>query len=197
MDVSIDKLIEKLYDEGIKKAEKKAEEFLQETEAKAKKLIHDAEKRSQEIIQKTEDTLNQKKDTVLAELKLATQAAIAELREKIKEKLIEKAIREPIQKEILKDKDFLKKAILTILEKIEGDFKLTVPPELEEDLKTYFAAKAKNSLKNLEIEVVKGIKGFIIEEKKDGYALEFSEETLVAFFIKYLKPFTISLIKNP
>ncbi|MCS6983878.1 MAG: hypothetical protein NZM25_01970 [Leptospiraceae bacterium] len=197
MDVSVDKLVEKLYEEGVRRAQDEAREILQQAEQKAQQIMEEAKRESMQIRQEAEKKAKRIYEELQGELKMAIHTAIAELREKLRYEILRQSVEEPVRQDMLKDREFLKKAILIVLEKVEGDFELRVPEDLAEDLRNYFKSDIGKIFQKMEIKVEGQSKGFTIEAKERGYALEFSDDTLIAFFAKYLKEASASYLKYP
>ncbi|MCX7632525.1 MAG: hypothetical protein N2Z22_04240 [Turneriella sp.] len=196
MEVSIEQLIEKLYQEGIQRAEQEAHDLLQAAREKAERIVREAEKRAQQIVQDAENQAKAIELKIQAELNLAAAATLSSLREKIRQELFQQAVVLPVRQDLLQDKNFLMQVILILVEKSTSDFVLKVPPDLAEKLQRYFEQSAGRILQHLEIVVEPGRSGFTIEAKNGGYALEFDEPALVNFFAQYLKPTTAALLKT-
>ncbi|NPA36064.1 MAG: V-type ATP synthase subunit E [Chlorobi bacterium] len=199
MHTKLQELTDKIYNEGVQKAneeagqilekaKKEAEEIVAKARADAEKTIKDAEKKAEEI-----------KHNMEAEMKLASTQALTALKQKVSG-LITLQVVEPSMKEVFSDKDYLQKIIETVVKgwTKTGDFDLSVV--LPEKDKKEFDKFFKNSLA---VELNKGVEvsydsevegGFRIGPKDGSYIISFTEEDFNNFFKAYLRPKTVELL---
>ncbi|MCG8409997.1 MAG: hypothetical protein MI739_01795, partial [Bacteroidales bacterium] len=95
MENKLQELTQKLYNEGVDKANAEAEKILAEAKAEAEKLKLNAEKEAQKIIENAEQKSVEIKKNVDAELALASKQTMREVKQKITDAIVSKVIDEP------------------------------------------------------------------------------------------------------
>jgi V/A-type H+/Na+-transporting ATPase subunit E len=201
MENKLQELTQKLYNEGIEKANAEAEQILAEARTEADKLKQKAEKEAQEIISEAEQKSAEIKKNVDAELALAAKQTIRTTKQQIIDLIVSKVMDEPMKK-AFDDEKFIKEIIETVVknwnpQKNEAiDLSVLLPASLEKEFEKYFTAKpAKELNANLEISFSDTIKGgFKIGPADGSYKISFSEEDFENFFKSYLRPRTIDLL---
>lgn len=201
MDSKLKELTEKIYNEGVDKAEKEAAEIIKNAEEQAEKTIKEAEKKAEAIIEKAEKDAADLKKNIESEIKLSARQSINSLKQQITELISAKISSEETQK-ALDDKDFVKNIIEKIIDSfIKSDSQnINMNILLSENDKTaldkYFADKQKSLLsKGLEIKFSDKIKsGFELAPKDGSFKISFSDETFEAFFKNYLKTRSTKLL---
>lgn len=195
MESTVERLVEKIYHEGVEKAEQRAAEILESAKKEAAAIRESAERDAKAILDQARAEAARLKQNTDAELSLAATAALSRLRQSIVTLVREKTIVEPVNR-ILQDETFLKEVIMSLVQKSSGDYTLTVPEHLKQKLEAYFHSAATASLPGLTIEAGKMRHGFLLQRRGDGFALDFTDEALQAFFEEYLKPATAALFRK-
>lgn len=201
MENKLQELTEKLYNEGVEKANEEAKKILDDAKKEADKIKKDARKEADQIVQEAKDKSADLKKNVESEINLAAKQTLREVKKNITELITAKVIKEPL-KESLDEKDFIKKIIETIVKNWDPqsnepvDIAVTLPKKQQKELKDYFEKKATKNL-NAEITVnvsnrMKG--GFEIGPADGSYKISFSEEDFENFFKSYLRPRTAELL---
>ena len=91
--------------------------------------------------------------------------------------------------------DLLKQVILKIAERWNANEQLVISTSEAEDLKKFFAAKAKALLdKGVEVKQVNGVKGFSVSPADGSYKVNFGEGEFEAFLKSFLRPQIIELL---
>lgn len=203
MSDKLKELTNKIYSEGVGKAEKEAAEIIENAQKDAEKILKDAEKQAKQIKESAEKESEELKKNVESEIKLSARQAINALKQNITELIVTKVSQDETEKS-LKDSDFIKKIIENLIksytEKNESqlDVSLLLPEKMRKELEDYFEKKQKALLnKGLEIKFSDEIKaGFEIGPKDNSYKISFSDETFEAFFKNYLRPRSVNLLYN-
>ena len=201
MENKLQELTQKLYNEGVEKANEEADKILTEAKSEADKLKQGAEKEAQKIIGDAEQKSAEIKKNVDAELALAAKQTVRTVKQQITDMIVSKVIDEPVKK-AFDDEKFVKEIIETVVknwnpQKNEAiDLSILLPADLEKEFAKYFAAKSGKELNaNLELsfsDIIKG--GFKVGPADGSYKISFSEEDFENFFKSYLRPKTIQLL---
>lgn len=201
MENKLQELTQKLYNEGIEKANVEAEKILNEAKSEAEKLKQNAEKDAKKIITLAEQKSAEIKKNVDAELNLASKQTIRKVKEQITDMIVCKLIDNPIKK-AFDDEKFVKEIIETVVKNWNPqkneviDLSILLPSELEKEFTNFFTSKTGKELNaNLELSFSDSIKGgFKIGPADGSYKISFSEEDFENFFKSYLRPKTIEIL---
>lgn len=201
MENKLQELTQKLYNEGVEKANTEAEKIIAEAKSEAEKLKQNAEKEAQKILNQAEQKSTEIKNNVEVELNLAAKQTIRTVKQKITDMIVRKVIDEPV-KNAFNDEKFVKEMIETVIknwnpQKNETiDLSVLLPSELEKEFTKFFAAKSGKELNaNLELSFSDSIKGgFKVGPADNSYKISFSEEDFENFFKSFLRPKTIELL---
>ncbi|MBN1181256.1 MAG: hypothetical protein JXB49_03145 [Bacteroidales bacterium] len=201
MQSKLQELTEKLYNEGvvkaneealqiIDKAKKDAEEIINKAKEKADSIIEDANKKSADIAKNTK-----------SELKLSAKQAMNALKQEITEMLTSGVIGKSVN-ESVKETDFVKSIIEIAVKNWnpKGEAAIDLVVLLPESNKKAFDGFVETKLKKL---VDGGIvvnfdnklkNGFKIGPADGSYIISFTEEDFDNFFKAYLRPRTAQLL---
>lgn len=201
MQTKLQELTEKIYQEGINKANEEAETILANAKKEAQETISRANREADDILARTEKEAEELKKNTLNELQLSARQAISDLKQRLVG-LIETKIIKPETSAVFKDSGFVAEVIKTIVKNWNpnsGDpihLKLILPARQQKELEDYFKAKASDLLsKNLEISFSDKLKGgFKIGPKDGGFLVSFSDDDFENFFQAYLRPKLIELL---
>lgn len=202
MENKLQELTQKLYNEGVEKANVEAEKILAEAKSEAEKLKQEAEKEAQKIIANANQKSAEIKKNVDAELNLAAKQTIRTVKQQITDMIVSKVIDEPVKK-AFDDEKLVKEIIETVVknwnpQKNEAiDLSVLLPTELEKEFTKFFTAKSGKELNaNLELSFSDSIKGgFKIGPADGSYKISFSEDDFENFLnhscvLKQLKCYT-------
>ena len=201
MENKLQELTQKLYNEGVEKANAEAEKILADAKSEAERIKQDAEKEAKEIIASAEQKSAEIKKNVDAQLNLAAKQTVRKTKQKITDMIVSKVIDEPVKK-AFDDEKFVKEVIESVVknwnpQKSETiDLSVLLPADLETEFAKYFTAKSGKELNaNLELSFSDTIKGGFKVGPADGsYKISFSEEDFENFFKSYLRPKTIEML---
>ncbi len=201
MENKLQELTQKLYNEGVEKANEEADKILVEAKSEADKQKQNAEKDAQKIIADAEQKSVEIKKNVDAELNLAAKQTIRTVKQKITDMIVSKVIDEPVKK-AFDDEKFVKEIIETVVKNWNSqknetiDLSVLLPADLEKEFAKFFTAKSGKELNaNLELSFSDTIKGGFKVGPADGsYKISFSEEDFENFFKSYLRPKTIEML---
>ncbi len=204
MQKKLQELTEKIYQEGVEKANQEAEQILSDAKKQAEELLEKAKKEAAGTIEKAEKEAGDMKKNALNELQLAARQAISDVKQQIVTLIQTKTI-EPETKQAFKDEDFTRDIIHTIVKNWDPnsgdnvDLQVLLPETKQKSFEDYFKANAGKVLdKGIEVDFSDRIKGgFKIGPKDGGYLISFSDEDFDNFFKTYLRPRLISLLFDP
>ncbi len=194
-------LTEKIYKEGIDKAQQEAVQIIDVANKKAEEIIGRAQEREQDIVDGAQKQAEKMKMNSESELRLAAQQFISNLKQEIAKLVVSKQT-EGVISESFKDDAFIKDIILALIKNWnphkpeELNIKLLLPVTDQEKLMDYFNTKGKNLLDaGLEIDFETNVKnGFRIEPKEGGYYISFTDADFEKYFKHYLKDKTKKLL---
>lgn len=201
MENKLQELTQKLYNEGVEKANAEAEKILAEAKSEAEKLKQEAEKEAQKIVADASQKSAEIKKNVDAELNLAAKQTIRTVKQQITDLIVSKVIDEPVKK-AFDDEKFVKEIIETVVKNWNPqkneiiNLSVLLPVELEKEFSKFFTAKSGKELNaNLEINFSDSIKGgFKIGPADGSYKISFSEDDFENFFKSFLRPKTVEML---
>ncbi len=193
MDNKIQELTEKIFNEGVAKGRVEAERLIAEANAKAENIIKAAETEAEAIIAKANKSVEELNANTRSELKLYASQAIGALKSETATIVTDTIVKESV-KAAFKE-DLLKEVILKIAEGWNSNEQLVITTSDAENLKAFFAAKAKALLdKGIEIKQVNGVKGFSISPADGSYKVNFGEDEFETFLKSFLRPQIVELL---
>ncbi len=195
MTSKIQELTEKIYQEGVDKAQNQANILLKEAAEKAAGLINDAQQKADNLVLEAEKKSQEMDQGLKEELQSISRQVIAITKQKITDSVVTDAS-QSISKELLDDKDFLKSLVLELVSKWDmgsgsiDDLSLILSEEQLGKLDGIFKSTALQTLKSKkQILFDPSIKsGFQIISNSEGFKVSFSDEDFVKFFKKFMKP---------
>lgn len=195
MTSKIQELTEKIYQEGVDKAQNQANILLKEAEEKANSLINNAQQKADNIILEAEGKSKEIYRGLKEELQSISKQVIAITKQKITESIVIDTS-QTISKKLLDDKDFMESLILELVKKWDmgkgsiDDMSLILSEEQLGKLDGIFKSGALQFLRNnKQILFDPSIKnGFQVISNSEGFKVSFSDEDLENFFKKFMKP---------
>ncbi|MGI6718369.1 MAG: hypothetical protein ACOX4D_04355 [Bacteroidales bacterium] len=198
MEDTLKKLTEKIYQEGVDKANEEANKIISNANNKANEIIENAQKQANKIISKAENEAIEYKNKITAELEITTNQSIAAIKQTLSEELLSKLVDVPVN-EAFKDKDFIKDMINTILSKwdlnspnIDLDILYPNNEQLDNYIKKSFSDLAQENIKFYPSDDLDN--GFVFNSNTDGYKIDFTEESFTSFIKDYIRPRTFELL---
>ena len=201
MENKLQELTEKIYAEGIDKANKEAEQIIAKANEEVGNLKEKAKKEAAEIIEKAQKEAQELKKNINSEVSLSARQAINTIRQKIAELITAKSTGDNVSK-AFDDKEFLQRIIETAVKNWNPndtkamDVTVLLPEKDRKELNTFFTKRQKSLLDSgLELKFDDGMEsGFKIGPKDGSYQISFTEEDFENFFRNYLRPRTIELL---
>jgi V/A-type H+-transporting ATPase subunit E len=201
MDNKLEELTQKIYSEGVMKAEQEAEAIREKSQKEAAGIIAAARKEAETIVAGAEEHAREIRRNVDAELKLSASQMISSLKQRITDLILLKIIDEPVKK-AYNDREFLRHIIEILVRNWSaagmGGEGLTVslPPAEEHDLAQWLEKEQHRLLaQGLDIQFDDTLaSGFRISPKDGNYKLSFTDEDFANFLKAYLRPRTNRLL---
>ena len=201
MENKLQELTNKIYAEGIDKANKEAGEIISQARADAEKTNRDAAKEAAAIIEKAKKEAYDLKKNIHSEVKLSSRQAINTIKQQITELVTAQSAGTEIKK-AFDDRDFIRRIIETAIRNWDPksskgiDVAVLLPEKDRKELNDYFSKKQKELLdRGLVLNFDDSMEsGFKIGPKDGSYLISFTEEDFEHFFRNYLRPRTIELL---
>ncbi|MDZ7740668.1 MAG: V-type ATP synthase subunit E [Bacteroidota bacterium] len=195
MENKLQELTEKLYAEGIDKANQEADEIRKKAEEQAEEIKKQAQKEAESIVQDAKKQAQEIKKNLESELKLSASQAVTALKQKIINLITAKVIDKPVE-ETFSDSDFIKKSVEKAIENWKpgeggaADLTILLPGKTEEKFKSYFLSKENEILqKGFEVRFDDKLSsGFMIKPVEGGFKISFTDQDFKNFFKTYLRP---------
>ena len=195
MTSKIQELTEKIYKEGVDKAQNQANILLKEAEEKAAGLINDAQQKADNIVLEAERKSQEIYRGIKEELQSISSQIIAITKNKIADSIVTDSSKK-ITKVLLEDKHFLKAMMLDLVNKWDmgsgsiDDLSLILSEKQLRELDGIFKSGALQILQSKkQIISDPSIKnGFQIITNTEGFKVSFSDEDLENFFKQFMKP---------
>ena len=193
-------LVDKVYNEGIKKAEEEAGKIIAEAKRQSSELLKETEERIVKMEAQSTEQMNRIRENLNSELKAVAQQAVSTVKNELSAVISNKIAAQGIS-EALNEKEFLQKIIFTVLQKWNPadtnlQFELLLNKDDEAQLKDFFEQRIKKELATeLEIVIENKIKsGFRIGVKNENYYVSFTGEDFENLFKGYLRKKTTEWI---
>ncbi len=199
MQAKLQELTEKIYNEGVLKAQEEIQLLIADANKKAELIENEAEKKAKSIIQEAEKKAAELTKHVQSELKMSINQSTAALKQELASIITAKAIQAPV-KELFEDKKFLEELIKTIIASWSSkgltELSVILPEKNKKSLDDAFQKQLSKELdKGIEISFSDNVKsGFKVIQKNGGYQLSFTDQDFINYFKQYLRPKTNELL---
>jgi len=191
METELKNLIDQIKKEGVDKASEDGAAIIEEAQKKADSLLEDARVQADNLKKKAQAEIELHKKNTEQALKQAARDTLLALRERVVE-FAQRVLRENVEKELSTKMltDVISKAIDHCVREKTMDIEILVNEKektvLEKALMTALKKEARDKV------LIKGTKsinkGFRIGEKDKNFYLDFTDESILESFKKYLNP---------
>ncbi len=194
MENKIQELTEKIYNEGVERGNAEAERIMAEAKEKAASILRDAQNNADAILANARKEAEELSANTRSELKLYTAQAVGAIKSEVASLVTDTIVKNAV-KEVVAG-DTLKSILIKIAERWSSDEPLVISTSEADELKAFFAAKAKGLLDNgIEIKHVNGIKTSLSIAPADGsYKINFGEAEFESFLKAFLRPQMVELL---
>jgi V/A-type H+-transporting ATPase subunit E len=193
---NLDKLLDKVYSEGIQKAKTESSELLAKTKRECESMKKEAQEEVQVLIANARRESSRITQSAENELVLKGKQLINDLKSEV-ENSLSQAIIETNVSGALADVSFLQTIIKEAIGhwKSSNDIDLMLPDGLKTKIKESFAKSIGKNIDGLNITFSDKLKGgFRISRKEDTYQVSFTEEDFINLFRSYLTELTDKLL---
>ena len=181
MESKLQELTQKIYQDGIEKANGEAKALLDNAKKEAEQILADAKKEAELLEQKTN-----------AEIKVAGEQAMSLLKQEITTILAKNTISENVG-EVVNSKELIADIVKIVAAKMgsdDMDLNIILPEKSKKDFEAFFKKEIASFLsKGMELKFEERMAGgFKITPKDGSYVLSFTEDDFVNFFQSFLRP---------
>jgi len=199
-DDKLKQLTEKLYNEGVSKAQEDADRIVKEANEKAEQIVKEAKEKAQKIEAESNKKAEDQKRQVENDLQRAAEQTLRTVRQKLEQLITAKVIEQPV-KESFKDNEFVRKLIEKAIENWSPDkeqisLSVLLPQSMQQDLGKYLEQNAHKMLQaGLDVQFTSRIKGgFKIGPADGSYKISFEDRDFENLFESFLRPQTADLL---
>ena len=201
MESKLQELTQKLYNEGVEKANEEAKKILDQAQKEADQIKQQAKKEADEMVSNAKKESEDLKQNAKSEIEMSATQTLREVKKQISELITTKVIQEPT-KQSMNDQEFIKKIIETIIKNWNPQsqepvsLSVLLPENLQKELGEYLENKlAKQLNAGIEVQVSDRMKGgFAIGPADGSYKISFSDKDFENFFKSYLRPKTANML---
>lgn len=190
MENTLERLVDRIYQEGVNKAEEKAAAILAKAEEQARERLRAAEDEAARITARANAEATQISQNTQSELRLAAARTLSDLKRAIGTLLTERVIKQPLQGAFT-DENFVRE-LVTGLTAHAGDHEIVVSgsePAIE-SLRQKLAIAMQAKLPTLVVQGRSKGRGFSIAVKGDGFEIQFDEAAVQDFLNPHLREAT-------
>lgn len=191
MDNKIQQLAEKIYKDGVEKANGQADQILSSAKAERDEIVESAKKEADSLIANAQAEVKAMKERAETEIKTSITNAREALKSEITNLLTNQSVVKGVE-EAFNNPEVLQRVVLKMAETMiaDGGNGVTISTEDAERLQSFFQANAASILeKGVTIDRVNGLKrAFEIAPKEGGYKINISPESFVEYFKDFLRP---------
>lgn len=188
-------LTEKIYSEGVTKANEEASKIMNQAKEEAKSLVANAQKEAEKIIAEANQKSEELRKNVHSELAMSAKQSIAALRQDIVGLITAKTSSDNVKK-AFNDVDFVKNLLNETVKKwnVSNDLVVTIPEQSDLD-KFIRSGIAKAVGKEITVQHNARLQsGFKISPADGGFQISFTDQDFEAFFKNYIRPRTNELL---
>ncbi len=195
MENKIQELTDKIYREGVEKGNEEAQRLVSNAREEAAKIVEDARKEAESIMVAARKSAAETAENTQSEIKLFAGQAVNALKSEITTLLANQVVTEAV-KGFVADKEYLNRFIVSLATQWSANEPIVISTTDAQDLRKYFAAKAKTLLDNgVKIEQVNGTKALFTISPADGsYKVNFGEEEFENYFKDFLRPQLVEML---
>ena len=195
MEEKLQELTERLYTEGVEKANREAETILAEARQKADKIMEEAGREAEKIKESATRSAREFQDNATAELSLSLRQALRSLEQQITDLISGRLLDEPLN-EAFHDPAFLAQLVLKAVERWQPeemtnpDLSILLPAKEREALDQFLQQRLREMLgDSLRVNYQEQLEnGFRIGPSNGGYVVTFTQEDFRRFLGDFLRP---------
>lgn len=198
---NLQKLTDRLYEEGLSKGKQEGEELVAKAKTEANNIIEAAKTEAQKIVAEAEKKAAELAQKTEADIRMASVQSIAATRHEIESMVVAKATEKPVG-ELLTSPDFVKGMITSIVKAFDPDkatptdLDVILPQSLKDSVGGVLANEIRQQLgATIDLKYSNKLSGgFKIGPKDGGYTLQFTDDEFKQLISSYLRPATRKLL---
>lgn len=195
MDGKLQELTQKIYEEGIEKAQNTAKDIIEKAEKSSQDIISHAKNEADEIMRVAREEADELKRTTKSEIQLSARQATSALKSQIIDLIMTEALKDNVAVS-LKAPENIQNFITTIISHWEPSeekpvsYEVLLPAKDQKNLEAYFSSHAKQLMKNgLTLKFSKTIDaGFRIGPEGSTFKISLTDKDFLEFFKQFLRP---------
>lgn len=201
MNTKLQELTDKIYQEGIEKAQLESEQIIQNAKQEANQIIQSAKQERDKLIRSGEDEINIFKKNVTSELMLASKQMVAQLKLDVEHLVQGSLVKDPVS-EALSNQEFIEKSILEVASTLQsnslGEITVQLSEKQHQNLSDQFKKQLEKSFNGgVTFTSNPTLKtGFKIGPSEGNYLVSFTQEDFNILFGKYLRKETLSFLQK-
>lgn len=201
MNESIEQLANKIYQEGVGKAEIRSKDILDEATAKARRIIEEAEAKAASILETAERNAAERNAKYESEMRISARQALSALKQRITELVIWELNHEPA-KNAVRDKAFMQVLITKLMDYWLANFgqedhlRILLPKDEYEEYRSFLQTKTAELLRSgITVEFTDTMQhGFRVEPVEHGFRISFTDEDFENYFSNFARPRVYKLL---
>ncbi len=198
MNSKLQDLTEKIYQEGIEKAQEESNRILQDAKSEAERIRKEAEAEKKHLIDQARKDAEALQKKVHSELQLAGRKLIGQIKSDLTHLVQEKVLNEPIQKNLNDPAEMARLMEIAVGSvSLNGDqVSLRISDDLKAQVESYLNQSKSETLQKgitLQEEHMPG-GGFKLEPNDGNYLISFTEADFRSFFARFMNPETLQFL---
>ena len=191
----IQELTEKILREGVEKGQAEADRIVKQAQQQAETILQEARQQAQDIVAQAQKQAGDTAANTRNELKMYTTQALSALKTEVTNVLTDNVVKEAV-KEMTANPDFLGQFAVALAQKWSADEPVVISSSEADNLKAYFAEKAKTLLdKGVTINKVNDKNTMLTIAPADGsYKVNFGKEEFETYFKNFLRPQIVEML---
>ena len=191
----IQELTEKILREGVEKGQAEADRIVKQAQQQAETILQEARQQAQDIVAQAQKQAGDTAANTRNELKMYTTQALSALKTEVTNVLTDNVVKEA-DKEMTANPDFLGQFAVALAQKWSADEPVVISSSEADNLKAYFAEKAKTLLdKGVTINKVNDKNTMLTIAPADGsYKVNFGKEEFETYFKNFLRPQLVEML---
>ncbi|MBK6362027.1 MAG: hypothetical protein IPL63_06505 [Saprospiraceae bacterium] len=200
MQDKIQLITDKLFTEGIEKANMEADTMLQEAQKKADKILEDASQKAEQILNNALAESEELQKNITGEIQIASRHAFNMVRQNIADMITLETTDtwiKDVNHDVTLSKDIMIHAVHAFINTVPGEsIRLTLPTTLNESVQQYLVKNIHDIFQNqVKIDVShKFESGFRIGPSLKNYMISFTDKDFDNYIKRFLRPKTIELL---
>lgn len=193
-DGSLDKLIDRIKNEALEKAQAEAQALLIEAEHKAQAIIEQASMTAKALLDESRTDLVKERLMMHTELELAARDFSLKFAERLTEQLLFPIIKQQVRATLKEPRfltEVLQKIMTTLAVENPCSVDILIPKEQKTTLAAFFAAAVFDALdKKIDWRLIDedGLEGFVLIRRDEHYVWDFRTETISRELVRLIEP---------